>query len=68
MIHIHRSKKNKQYWFTVTARNGKVLVTSETYKLKASCIRGYRGLKKVIGALLNTKSKLEQVIDHTVKK
>lgn len=68
MIHIHQSKKNKQFWFTVTSKNGRVLVTSETYKLKASCVRGYRSLKKVIERILNVRSKVEQVTDHTKKK
>lgn len=45
MIYIHKSK-DKQFYFTVTARNGRVLLTSETYKKKVSCRDGIEALLK----------------------
>lgn len=51
MIKIHKSKKNGQYWFTVHARNGKVLVTSETYKKLAGCENGVQSLQNVFQQL-----------------
>lgn len=48
MIHLHKSKDNK-FYFTVKARNGKVLVTSETYNTKRSMDRGVTSLIKVMG-------------------
>lgn len=48
MIHLHTSKDNK-FYFTVNARNGKVLVTSETYNTKRSMDRGVTALIKVMG-------------------
>ena len=34
---IHKSK-DKQFYFTIVARNGKTLVTSETYTRKSNAI------------------------------
>lgn len=55
MIHLKRSVDG-QYYFTVNARNGKVLMTSETYKRKRSALKGIAALQ---GAVLVVK-------DHTV--
>jgi len=43
MIHIHKSKDD-QFYFTVTAKNSKVLVTSEMYKKKPSALKGIYSL------------------------
>lgn len=47
MIEIARAK-NKQWYFTVKARNGKTLCHSETYKRKASVTRAIIALKKAV--------------------
>jgi len=47
MIKIHKSK-DKQWYFTVSATNGRVLVTSETYKRKANCKKGIAALESII--------------------
>lgn len=59
MIVIKKSKDG-QFFFEVKARNGQVLVTSETYKRKASCAHGVSVTRNAIG--WNTK-----VIDETKK-
>ena len=46
MIKIHQSK-NKQYYYTVIAKNGKVLVQSETMKSLKSIHKGIASLNKV---------------------
>jgi len=49
MIHLHKSK-NKQFYFIVKAKNGKTLMTSETYKAKKSAVKGIAALiKNVFG-------------------
>ena len=42
---IKKSKDN-QYYFTVVADNGRVLVTSETYKQKQSAEKAIEAIKK----------------------
>lgn len=44
MIKLHKSKDN-QYYFTVCGKNGKVIVTSETYKTPRNLLRGVKALK-----------------------
>lgn len=44
MFKIHIAKDGK-YYFTFTAKNGRVLVTSETYNRKSSMMKGIRSLK-----------------------
>ena len=46
MIKIHQSR-NKQYYYTVIAKNGKVLVQSETMKSLKSIHKGIASLNKV---------------------
>lgn len=46
MVKIHQAK-NKQFYYTVTARNGKVLVQSETMKSIKSIYKGITALNKV---------------------
>lgn len=36
------------YWYTVHAKNGKVLVTSETFNSKQGCMKGIRSLVNMI--------------------
>jgi uncharacterized protein YegP (UPF0339 family) len=57
MIKIHSSKDGQTY-YTVNGRNGKVIVTSETYRRKRNCVFGVAAL---IRALRNPK-----IIDQTV--
>lgn len=63
MIHIHKAK-NGQYYFTVTAKNNKVLVTSETYKNKRNLKIGIGALEYAMGTRLYCSP---EVIDHTIK-
>lgn len=61
MIKIKRAK-NGQLYYVVVARNGKVLLTSETYKSK-------RGVMKGIDALLTSLHSHKwqcRVIDETL--
>jgi uncharacterized protein YegP (UPF0339 family) len=44
MIVLHRSK-DKQFYFTVVASNGRVLVTSETYTRKRNALDGITALQ-----------------------
>jgi len=46
MIKIHKAK-NKQFYYTVIAKNGKVLVQSETMKSLKSIYKGIAALNKV---------------------
>ena len=46
MFNIHKSADG-QFYFTITAKNGQVLVTSETYKQHASAMKGINAVKKV---------------------
>lgn len=46
MIKIHQSK-NKQFYYTAIAKNGKVLVQSETMKSIKSIYKGIAALNKV---------------------
>ena len=46
MVKIHKSK-NGQYYYTVIAKNGKVLVQSETMKSIKSVYKGIAALNKV---------------------
>ena len=41
MIKLHTST-DKQYYFTLVARNGQVLMTSETYKTQRNRMNGVR--------------------------
>jgi uncharacterized protein YegP (UPF0339 family) len=36
-FHILRTKSGKEFFFIYAAKNGKTIMTSETYKRKASC-------------------------------
>lgn len=59
---LHKSKKNGQFYFTLHARNGKVIANSETYKKKDSCMKGIMSVaKSAPRAALN-------IIDETRKK
>jgi uncharacterized protein YegP (UPF0339 family) len=44
MFHLHRSSDN-QFYFTLRARNGRVLMTSETYSSKAMAEKGMKSVK-----------------------
>lgn len=47
MIELKRAKKN-QFYFRVKAKNGRVLVTSETYKSKASAWKAMESLENLM--------------------
>lgn len=73
---IKRSKKNKEFYFVLIARNGKTLLTSETYKRKASCSTAIESLKKgIVGASvfdltmtsLNNRDVVNRYIDELSK-
>ena len=42
---IHRSE-DRQFYFTLVARNGKVIMTSETYKRKLNSHIGIRAITR----------------------
>lgn len=46
MIKVHRSS-NKEWYYTVHAKNGKVLVTSETMKRKSGIMNGIKSLNEI---------------------
>jgi len=45
---VIKQSKDNQYYFIVKARNGQVLVTSETYRSKQGAEKGIRALEKVL--------------------
>lgn len=45
---IIKKARNGQYYFIVKARNGRVLVTSETYTRKSNCNTGISALQIVM--------------------
>jgi uncharacterized protein YegP (UPF0339 family) len=47
MINLYKSK-DKKFYYTVTAKNGKVLVVSETYNTRSSMVKGYTSLLKTL--------------------
>ena len=57
---MFKIKKNKtgQYHFTLQARNGEVIATSEMYKKKSSCLKGIASVKKV--------AKSAKIVDLTI--
>lgn len=63
MIHIHDSSDGL-FYFTVTAKNGRVLVTSETYKERRNALKGALALYEVLTGLWDEKKGL-QVRSHT---
>lgn len=57
-FHIKRSK-DKQFYFVLIARNGQVVLTSETYTRKAACRKSITSLVKQIWKSI--------IVDETVK-
>lgn len=51
-ILIHQSK-DKQYYFTIVASNGRIIATSETYTQKVNCVK----TAKRFGLLIKDKTK-----------
>lgn len=45
MKFVIEKSKDGQFYFVLKARNGQVLVTSETYKRKASCKKAIWSMK-----------------------
>jgi len=41
-----KAGKNNQYYFSLTAKNGQTILTSEGYKAKDSCENGVASVKK----------------------
>lgn len=46
MFEIYVSEKNGEFYFRLKARNGEVILTSQGYKAKASCLNGIESVKK----------------------
>lgn len=46
MITIKKAK-NGEFFFHITGKNGKVIVTSETYKRRAGCNKGIAALQEL---------------------
>lgn len=61
MIHLHDSRDG-QYYFTVAAKNGRVLVTSETYKTRRAMMNGAKSLISIMDINQTGKIKFK---DHT---
>jgi uncharacterized protein YegP (UPF0339 family) len=59
MFNLHRSSDN-QFYFTLRARNGRVLMTSETYKTKAMARKGIKSVEACFESCLRE-------VDHTSK-
>ena len=55
---IVKTRKDGQFQFNLKASNGQVILTSEAYKTKASCLAGIESVKKNAG----DKSKYERVV------
>jgi len=51
MIEILKSK-DKQWYFVVKAKNGRILVTSETYKTRRGALRGVYSACKIFDTAL----------------
>ena len=43
---IVKTAKDGQFRFNLTAKNGEIIATSESYKTKASCMNGIESVKK----------------------
>lgn len=54
-----RRSVDRQFYYVLIAKNGKVMVTSETMKRKQNCIDSIRAIKNIVGP--NT-----PVIDSTI--
>jgi len=71
MINIHKSKDD-QFYFTITAKNGKVIVTSETYKKKPSAFKGIVSLLRTLALEMVFNEEETQmnykIKDHTLSK
>jgi uncharacterized protein YegP (UPF0339 family) len=63
MIVLHRSK-DKQFYFTVVASNGRVLVTSETYTRKRNALDGITALQFKIAEAINKKAEAADKIEY----
>jgi len=61
LIEIRKAKGKQKYYFVVRAKNGKILVTSETYARKASVIKAINAVDVVFLAQLGN------IIDKTLK-
>jgi uncharacterized protein YegP (UPF0339 family) len=48
-LKLNFSPKNKQWWFTMRASNGKVLMHSEMYTTKRGAERGMAAVRKLLG-------------------
>ncbi len=46
MFEIYVSEKNGEFYFRLKARNGEVILTSQGYKAKTSCLNGIESVKK----------------------
>jgi uncharacterized protein YegP (UPF0339 family) len=48
-IRTHTEKKSGQSWYTLNARNGAVLMTSETYSTESNMLRAARKVSTALG-------------------
>lgn len=46
MFEVYVSEKNGEFYFRLKAKNGEVILTSQGYKTKASCLNGVESVKK----------------------
>lgn len=52
MKFIIQRAKNKQFYYTLVARNGRVVMMSETYKRRGSC---HKAVESMIRNVINAK-------------
>jgi len=45
MKFVINPSSNAQFYFTIIARNGRILCTSETYTEKVSCLKSIKAIK-----------------------
>ena len=48
MKFLIKKSSDNQFFFVLTAKNGKVIATSETYKLHSGCMKGIRSVQKTV--------------------
>lgn len=46
MFEIYQSEKNEEFFFRLKAKNGEIILTSQGYKAKSSCLNGIESVKK----------------------
>jgi len=53
-IYVRRSS-DKKYYFVISGRNNKVVVTSETYETKQACMKGIETVRTIVRGAYSVK-------------